>query len=236
MYRAFALLALTACDLDLDPGGDSGGGGFESLRDVVDLSVNDASAGVVDDDAGGLRLRAEAGENLPGGFNGEGVGNKSIAGLTGFDGLALGELSLLAMETSSAVGGTTPYFNVVVDLACGCDDLVLMVADTTLASAADLGGGVTRYTYLAGDAQWKAVGGLDDILPAHLESTGGALTDVLAAYPMACLRDADTGDYGMPADTVTTAIMAIVGDSVNVSELEHRVSAIEVGASRYTAD
>ena len=238
MIRPLLLLCLCACDPDDDGGPDDSGpdgGGFESLRDVVDLSVNEASAGVVDDADGGLRLRAEAGTNPVGGFNGEGTGNKSIAGLTGFDGTALNTLSLLAIESRSIVS-STPYLNVVVDLDCGADDLHLIVAEPSVASSTDLGGGVTRVEFLASAEAWKAVGGLDDLLPSHLDTVGGALSDVVSAYPRACLKDADTGDLGLPADTVTTAIMAIVGDSVNTSELELRVSAIEVGARRYTAD
>lgn len=240
MHRLLAIalpFALIACDPDGDDTApETGGSGLDSLRDLVDLSVNDASAGVVDDEDGGLRLRAEAGSNEVGGFNGSGTGNKSIAGLPSYDGLALHGLSLLAMEARATAGGSAPYFNVVVDLDCGCGELALIVADSTVATTTDLGDGVTRYEFLASEAQWKAAGGLDDILPAHLESTGGALSDVVSAYPWACLTDADTGDDGMPRDTVTTAIMVIEGDSLNTSELEQRVSAVEVSARRYTAD
>ena len=237
LLAALALsISMTACDLDDDGGFETGEEGLDSLRDIVDLSVNDASAGVVDDETGGLRLLTGEGAADVGGFNGSGTGNKSIAGLTGYDGTSLGELSLLAMESEAVTGASTPYFNVVVDLDCGCGDLSLIVADSTLATISELGDGTTRMEYLASAPQWKAVGGLGDILPPHLDATGGALSDVLAAYPRACLSDADTGDNGLPRDTVTTAIMVIEGDSVNTSALEQRVAAVEVSARRYTAD
>ena len=50
----------------------------------------------------------------------------------------------------------------------------------------------------------------------------------MAAYPEACLRDADTGDNGLPAGVVTTAVMLILGDSLNTSEYEHAVGAVEI--------
>lgn len=220
----FALLSLTACDGD--GGIDPDDTGFDSLDDLIDLSVNDASAAV--DADGLLRLRTEEGDNDAGGFNGTGTGNKAIAGLPGFDGLALLDLHSLAVESTAVSGGSSLYFNVIVDLSCGSGDLSLIVADATVGTITDLGGGLSRGEYSADEAQWKAVGGLDELLPEHLDSTGGRLSSVVASYPLACLRDADTGDAGMPKDTVTTAIMLILGDSLNHSAQEQRVSRVEV--------
>ena len=226
MSRLLVLCVLPACVGGSD---DSSNPKFESLADIVDLSVNQASATV---DAGGLYLDTDDGDNAAGGFNGTGTGNKSIAGFPGWDGLWLGALSGLAVETTSTEGGSTPYFNLVLDLdGAGCNYKVI-VADTTLATASAVGDGM-RYSYAAGSAQWKAVGGLDDILPGHLESTGGALSDVLAAYPGAVLADADTGDNGLPAGVETTSLMLILGDSLNHSALGHTVSAVEVSGDRY---
>lgn len=226
MRALLPLTLLCACDLD---GWNDSGDEPASLSDILDLSVNDASATVSD----GLTLRTEAGDNEVGGFNGSGTGNKAIAGLPGWDGLALGELDGLSVETSLVTGSTTPYYNLVLDLGCDGASYKVIVADATVATAEDLGGGVTRYSYAADSAQWRAVAGLDDLLPEHLASEAGALSDVAAAYPCACLRDADTGDNGLPADTVTSAVMIILGDSLNHSEHEHLVSALEVAGTRY---
>lgn len=216
---------LAACDFDAGIGG---------LDDLVDLSVNRANATPVDDEEGGLQLRAESGDNEPGGFHGAGTGNKAIAGLPGYDGMPLFLLGGAAFEARALVEGSTPYFNLVVDLDCGTDTLSLIVADSTVVPAPEeVSPEVWRYEFLAEEAQWKAVGGLGDILPGHLEGEGGRLTEVLDAWPHACLADADTGDAGMPADTVTTAVMLILGDSLNEQELEQRVSAVEIGGSRY---
>lgn len=235
MRSIFLLLTLSACWTEDDDEECAEGTyedlSFESLSDALDLSVNDASAGPGDETEDGLRLYTAAGEAEVGAFNGSGTGNKAMAGLPGYDGLGLGDLSSLAFETVEVTGGSTPYFNVVVDLACDCETLVVIVADATqVASPTETEDGALRYEFLAESTQWKAVGGLDDLLPTHLSAgAGGTLTDVVAAYPDACLRDADTGDNGLPADVVTTAVMLILGDSLNTSELEHRVSAVEVG-------
>lgn len=226
-----SLASLAGCGLDLDFPSDSDDETAD-LSGIIDLSVNDASA--VAAEGGGLRLRTEEGDNEVGGFNGPGTGNKSIGGLPGWDGEPLAELSGLAMETRQDAGSSTPYFNLVVDLDCSATSYTVVVADATLVSAPeDLGDGSLRYAYDAAAPQWKAVGGLGDLLPEHLASTGGTLSSVVEAWPEACLRDADTGDNGLPADTVTSAVLIILGDSVNHSAYEHHVSALEVGDTRY---
>lgn len=220
------VFVLAACDPDWGLPDDSGGG----FEDVLDQSVNRATVGVED---GALVLRTESGDNPVGAFNGEGTGNKAIGGLPSYDGLPLSELSDLAVEAAAVTGGSTPYFNVLVQLECGCDDELVVVADSTVATTTDLGGGLTRYAYAADAPQWKAVGGLDDLLPAHLASTGGSLADVVAAYPDACLADADTGDNGLPKGVINSAILLILGDSLNTSALEQRVEALEIVGERY---
>ncbi|GDX79190.1 hypothetical protein LBMAG42_10010 [Deltaproteobacteria bacterium] len=229
----------TGADTASDTGDSAGETGQDSgpgptLNDFVDLSVNQASAVT---GSGGLRLRTEAGTNEPGGFNGGGTGNKSIAALPGVDSTPLASLTTLAFETTLVAGALTPYFNVIVDLDCGNGDtpLVLVVADTTAATGPlDLGEGVSRYEWAATGAQWRAVGGLDDLLPSHTAMEAGKLSDVVAAYPAACLRDAATGDGGLPAGVVTPAMLVILGDSNNTAELEHLLGAIEILGTRYS--
>ena len=200
-----------------------------SLMDLVDLSVNDASADV---DAEGLHLRTHSDVLRAGGFNGSGTGNKAIAGVPGYDGSALAELSGLAWESTIVAGSATPYLNLVIDLACDGSRLVIIVGDATTVTPGNGAGGSLRYAYAAGDPVWKAVGGLDDLLPSHVTSTGGTLDSVVAAYPAACLRDAQTGDGGMPAAEPTTAILFITGDSQTNNEAETLVNAVEVGGLR----
>jgi hypothetical protein len=223
MIRLVPLVLLAGCWLD---------GYGADLSDLVDLSVNAASATA---DSDGLHLRTEAGTNPVGGFNGAGTGNKAIAGIEGYDGLLLADLTGAAYETAAVTGDSAPYLNLVVDLDCTGADLRVVVADATLATATPTAGGALRYAFLAEAPQWKAVGGLDELLPSHLASTGGALTDVVAAWPAACLRDAATGDNGLPAGVVTPSVLIILGDSVNELELEHTVSAVEVGLDRFEA-
>lgn len=232
MRTFLPLILLTGCGLDLDWPSDSGDE-VADLSSLLDHSVNDARIGV-EDDVGGLLLRTEEGDNEVGAFNGSGTGNKAIGGVLGWSGVGLGDLSGLAVETQLVGGSTTPYFNLVLDLDGTGSTLNVIVTDTSMVdSPEDLGDGVTRYAFAADAPQWKAVGGLDDLLPEHLSSEGGTLTSVLAAYPDACLRDADTGDNGLPAGVVTSAVMIILGDSLNHSQHEHRVSALDVGDTRY---
>ena len=90
-----------------------------------------------------------------------------------------------------------------------------------------------RHAFEATASVWRAVGGLGALLPSHLDAATGTLSSVVSAYPDACLRDADSGDGGLPAGVVNRSVLLIVGDSLNNEEAEHRVSALEVGAWRY---
>jgi hypothetical protein len=93
--------------------------------------------------------------------------------------------------------------------------------------------GRLRYAFDARQPVWRAVGGLDALLPGHLESAAGRLADVVAACPSACLRDADTRDAGLPAGELTEAGMIILGDSRNQEVLEQRVLGVQIGPVRY---
>lgn len=243
-----AFLAASGCHItipittgiaDEDSGADTAdSASMPSLADFEDLSVNQASAAYEGAPTFALRLRTEAGSNDAGGFNGGGTGNKSIAGAAGYDEAPLAGFADLAFETRGIAGPLTPYFNVIVDLDCGNGDtpLVLVVADTTAATGpVDLGEGISRYEWAANAAQWRAVGGLGDLLPSHIATEAGKLSDVVFAYPAACLRDANTGDGGLPAGVVTPAVLVILGDSNNTAEQEQWVTAVEIGTVRYEA-
>lgn len=220
------LLLLHECNPPFRSNGD--------LAELVDLSVNQASATVEGTgDAAGLTLRTEAGSNAVGAFNGSGIGNKAIAGVPGWDGRPLGDLTGLAVETDLVTGTRGVYFNVIADLSCDGTRLALIVADTSDLTATTADDGSSRYDLRAEEEVWRAVGGLDDLLPAHTSADAGTLSSVVDAYPDACLRDAATGDNGMPAGVVTSSVLLILGDSTNTAEQEHLVGAIELGFKRY---
>jgi len=188
-----------------------------TLAALVDHSVNQASA-VADGPPDPLVLVTGEGTNEAGAFNGGGTGNKAIAGVPGLDGRALSAFEGISFEARSDQGTQHAYLNVQVDLTCGGEATRILVVDAqTFGDPEDLGEGWRSYAAAADEAQWKVVGGLDDLLPGHLESTGAALGPVLEAYPQACLRDADTGDGGMPAGEVTSAVMLVLGDSGTTS-------------------
>jgi len=58
-----------------------------------------------------------------------------------------------------------------------------------------------------------------------------ALADIVAAYPRAILVDASSGDGGMPNTTVTPALLAIVGDSGNTSQVSRLIEAMTVNGT-----
>ncbi len=200
-----------------DSGGplDSGSQDLRLLTAWVDHSVNDATAGW-SDAAQVLLLETNEGTHPPGSFNGVGTGSKAIAGLPGQGGTWLNALEGITVDAKLASGEAHFYLNVLVDLACdGVDVRILVVDETTFGDPVAGEGDWDRYTASADQPQWKAVGGLDDLLPTHTGGDGRPLGPVVEAYPGACLADADTGDGGMPKGVVTSSVMVILGDSAN---------------------
>ena len=145
------------------------------------------------------------------------------------NGLGLGELGALRAEGRSETGDSSLYLNLVVDLACDGSALVIAVVDVEGFAIEDLAEGYASYAADPDAEQWRAVGGLDDILPGHLESDRGRLVEVVEAYPEACLRDADTLDGGMPAGVVTRSVLWVLGDSSNTEANGWTVRSLGVG-------
>ena len=212
-------------DTDTDTDSDSDP---PSLRDIEDHSVNRAT---VTFDEGLLQLATEGGDNPVGGFNGEGVGNKAIAGVPGFDGLALSDLGRLNAVGRSDAGVGLLYLNVLLDLNCDGTDVRILVVDNFGEPEEDTGAESEWRAYKANPQarQWRAVGGLDELLPSHLEDQRGKLDGVIEAYPSACLRDADTGDGGMPTGVETRSVLWILGDSSNAIVQEWSIRKLSVG-------
>jgi hypothetical protein len=200
------------------------------LRAAADHSANRASVTPGRELPAGLVLRTGSAEYAPGGFGGLGTGNKAIAGLPGLDGLPLASMRGIGWDSVAVEGGSAPYANLIVDLMCDGQRLALVVASGPGVTVAP---GRSRFAFDARQPVWRAVGGLDALLPGHLDPAAGRLADVAAAYPAACLAHAVTGDPGLPADAETPAAMVILGDSLNRAVLEQRIPAIQVGPVRY---
>ena len=219
-------------------GGESGDGGdggtpWPSLAAIEDHSVNDASATHGTDPKRGdpavLLATGSTSDNAKGAFHGSGTGNKAIAGLPGYDGKLLSDFSELDFDARTDDGTLELYLNLVLDLQCDGKDLRLLVVDEACFGEYAVGSDGSISVYLnAFGRNWKAVGGLDDLLPGHLEPDCGRLTDVSAAYPKACFRDADTGDGGMPAGVVTRAVMFLLGDSGNTTASTWYLTEVEL--------
>lgn len=231
------------------------GGGLEA--NLVALPVNTAAvdAGYQD---GSLVLRTGSNANPAGAFTGGGIGNKSILGVSGFDGLPIGQLTSISYTWTNVTGPggpffnppggpsvQTPYVNLIVDFGGG-DLRVCPLLDDSLAAAvtAAIGtysnpGGLNVLTFAWSSAQ--------DVLIVNAPPNpvpGGVApnvnvgatwfertyrwADLVAANPAAVLRDVFTGDGGLPAGAVTPGVLLVSGDSANVTKSGKRIRAFEV--------
>ena len=229
------------------PPGQTGQDGRDYLpAGFFDHSVNQASVDLALDgstaESVALRLRTQPIDNDPGAYNGTGDGNKAILGLSQYDNTSLQSFDSISFESKVFAGSQQLYVNLIVDLYCDGSNLKIVVADfTSLGSSTPLSYGYSGWYAAASQAKWRAVGGIQDpaipantILPSHLALGSGKLSDVAAAYPFACLVNAETGDGGMPKGQPTSAVMLILGDSTTKSFNGAFVRQITVNADTYS--
>lgn len=229
------------------------------LPNLVALPVNTAAvdAGYQD---GSIVLRTGSNANPAGAFTGGGVGNKSILGVSGFDGLPIGQLLSIAYTWRNVVGpggpffippgaatATTPNLNLIVDFGGGdlrvcpcCADS--LTAAITAAVGTYLNNGANVLTYSWTNAKDVMIvnappnpvpGGVVPnvtVGPAWFQNTY-RWSALVAANPLARLVDVFTGDGGLPAGAVTPGILLISGDSANVTKSGKRISAFSVNGS-----
>lgn len=237
-----------------------GGGGSTGLGRNADFSVNAAAVNGGYQD-GSIVLRTGSRTNAAGGFTGGGTGNKSIFGAFGFSGLPIGSLASIAYRWTNAVGPggpffippggptvTTPYANFIVDFGPPVGLKVCIVLDDSLAAAITAaigtymnnGSNVLSYAWtgvmsilIVGQVP-PAPGGVAPSVtvgPGFLENAY-SWPAIVAANPGAVLRDAFTGDGGLPAGAVTPAVMLVSGDSGNLVKSGKRLELATVnGAS-----
>ncbi len=183
-----------------------------------DHSVNQASA----TSAGGgvVVLSTQAQQNAAGAFNGSGTGNKAILGVAGYDGVKLASLSAIEVQATRLKGKGTHYLNLLVDLTCAGGALKILVYD-------QLKIGTSSFD-LSKDS-FRVVRNLDGKNTPPWLGVSYTLAQLTKDHPAACLRDAVSHDSGMPAGVKLSALLVILGDSMNQSEHQVKVTSLKVG-------
>lgn len=199
------------------------------LAHVCDLSVNEASASTAA--SAGSPLVLDVLQSTfpaePGGYNGQGRGNRAMAGLHGYDGVRLASLGTIVIDAQKATGPLPLELLLQVDLACDRARVVAITVGDDWLPPADLGGGRLRYTARADAAMWssgegdlaepEAPVGTPPVLWDVDEPTGSPRTlgRLLDLWPEACLRNADSGLGDLPrSPVVSSAIVLSTGSSV----------------------
>ena len=194
----------------------------------VDCSVN---SGLVDNlYSAAPVLHTQTSGNVGGGFNDLlKIGNKSILGFRTANLLGLGTWSGFQYTWRNLSPAGSPfdvYTNLVVDINGNDTVYKIFVMDPNSNPVLDNGttiingDGSKTFTHVAGVNHFLVVNDLSGVVPAislgaNWWEHGYALADVLAVYPAARLREASSGDNGMPVLTPTPAFMLVTGDSNN---------------------
>lgn len=219
--------------------------GASGISDRQDQSVNGASApGLYSSSQFYLQTSTQV--NAAGGFNGGGIGNKSVAAFTGFDGLRLDDL-ILPLDytrrdlTPNSGSPWTSFINVVVEfepvLSPGVFKILSINSTDSVAipgagTPAGNPGSLIPTTLSPGVERrfWDpfvnivevvgGLGGLTVIAPVDYSTGGGwfnegyLMSNLLANYPNAVIRNAATSDGGLMADPIDNGgLMLVEGDS-----------------------
>jgi hypothetical protein len=181
-------------------------------------------------------LKTRTGTNAAGGFNGGGLGNKSILGVDVGNGLPLASLLSLSYTWRPLVPYVVtpfkPFVNIIVELGIPAPAgfKILVVDPSTLApldthTTIDNGDGTFTTSW---DASTNLIQVVNDT-PAFPPGTPPPVVDlgpswlnrsyslaaIAAAYPAAALRRVSSLDGGLPVATVTPAVLLVGGDSGN---------------------
>lgn len=220
------------------------------LATICDLSVNQATAQAPTAAGEPLVMRTlQSGPNPPGAYvSGAAVGNRAIAGFHGYASLRVSELEQIVLDVEHVSGPLTPpaaiapEIALVVDLTCQYSEYALVnVTFENMGAPTELGDGRQRYTVLATEPKWSVITGLYDesgatlILPdadvARSQDPPlplGELSDLVGAYPNACLRNTESGDLSMPRDTKTSGVMLTLARATNLVKSEWKVWRVQI--------
>src|SRR5271166_1854283 len=206
------------------------GGGTAVFLNRYDLSVNGArvelAAAAVPVMLTGT-MHAAAGA-----YNGGGVGNKSILAFKGHAGVALGSLGPIVWSWTQIDDGPPffPYANLVVDIGGGVFKIFpidpLQATILNVGTLTSTGPGSYTFTHDPAVNFVQVVNafppGPNPISPPVPVAAGAGpvwnnaafrYSDIVAAFPASVLVDAASGDGGLPAATITPALLLGVGDS-----------------------
>lgn len=226
-------------------GNTGGGADLFAVLNRGDFSVNKAR--VANAWSATPVLQTQTGTNAAGGFNGGGVGNKSILGVDVGNGLPLASLLSIAFTWRPLVPFVVtpfrPFVNVIVELGAPAPaGYKILVIDPSTVPALD-----THTTIDNGDGTftttWDASTNLIQVVndtpvfppgtPPPVVDLGGSwlnrsysLAAIAAAYPLAALRRVSSLDGGLPIATVTPALLFVGGDSGNNRIQAWQLSAI----------
>lgn len=198
-------------------------------KNFVDQSANKGSASLTSQKD--IELKVLAGANADGAFNGSGTGNLAILGLSAFNQKRLADVGTISFDSKTTLGTSKASLVLLVDLECKA----VIDARALFVETPDEGGaqsdGFTRQDVKAAAAVWTVTGtDLKDGQGNTLISASqpGPLTSLLAAYPDACLRNANSQEPTL-TKIPTAGLMITLGSPTTVDQAHVLIRRIEIG-------
>lgn len=223
--------------------------GAADLSGWCDLSVNNAFVDVPAEAGGTLLLRMEgasnSGPNPPGGFNGQGFGNRTLAGLHQLDGTKLTDLGTLELQARPVTGSVGLDLVLRVDLGCDGGTVVSLIAPDDRWTVMTSQGWQTR-TATSSKFAWYAYGGLDDPgrpgeqiaddpLQANPPAQPVAMDTLTTAFPNACLDNGLVTEASLPPGSVSAVMLSAGSDLDTSSKVRWEVRSVTLGGSTWAS-
>lgn len=180
-----------------------------------------------------LRLKISSGDSDVGGFNGAGVGNRALVGLSQFDATLLSSFPGVTFDAKS--DGLLADVLLVVDLDCtgGAPALLKASGDELFPAAMALEGGFKRFEASTTAPVWTSNMDITDpgdpSVTLLSTSSAASLDDVIAAYPNACIKNTASFDPEMPKSLPTAGLLLSLGSADTTFESSVLIDRIEIG-------
>lgn len=181
-----------------------------------------------------LRLEITGGANAAGGFNGPGIGNRALIGLSSYDATLVSSFPGVIFDAKS--DGLLPDVLLVVDLDCTSTSApVLLTASgqELYTAATTLEGGFKRFEALTTSDAWTANQEVadpnDNTITVLSSTTVSSLDDFTAAYPNACIKNTASFDLEMPKSLPTAGLLLSLGSADTTMASRVLIDRIEIG-------
>jgi hypothetical protein len=188
-----------------------------------------------------LRLQTFAGSNPPGGFFGDGTGNRAILGIAGHANTPLFQLGAITVDARKVQGSQNLQLSLIVDLECDGSAPRILQSNLQLSSQSAIANGYSRWMADVSTTSWQVVGAsLSDplnsnnlLLSSDSSENRETLDSLLVAFPDACLQNSSSiaaFAHNLPRGIPTASVLLTLGNDTTTDLNITLIKRISIGS------